>query len=226
MQCLSARRLYLGMESRGRMHPKVVALLEREQYEQRTEAWYSRRRGLITASDAPAALGVKPFPSFSGCPRSECLKKKVSGSFQGNIFCAHGIRLEDEARDLAAAALGVKIMDVGLLVHPDLPWLGASPDGVTTCGRAVEIKCPMRRAIVPGKQPGHYFPQVQVQMEVMDVESTLWIEYQPVGQDHTFACICIRQGVSLPSIAWGPCRLSPHLAPHLRALGRPRSPGS
>lgn len=38
-------------------------------------------------------------------------------------------------------ALGEVAWEVGLVVHPDLPWLGASPDGVTNTGRLIEIKC-------------------------------------------------------------------------------------
>ena len=34
----------------------------------------------------------------------------------------------------------------GLIINPDLPWIGASPDGVVTCAchecGMVEIKCP------------------------------------------------------------------------------------
>lgn len=183
------------------VHPKTIDLLAREQFEQRTPAWYERRKHLMTASDAPAALGVKPYASYAGDPRADCLRKKVSGSFRGSIHTAHGIRLEDTARDLAAQVLGITIFDVGLLVHKDLPWLGASPDGITSCGKCVEIKvcfvshacsaqtggqhvrvslqCPMQRDIVPGKIPAHYFPQVQVQMEVCDLDATVWIEYKP-----------------------------------------------
>lgn len=161
------------------IHPRVVELFAREQLTQRTAAWYARRQTLVTASDAPAALGVKPYASYAGNPRADALRKKVSGSFRGNMFCAHGIRLEDAARDLAAEALGETIFDAGLVIHKDLPWLGASPDGITASGKCVEIKCPMMRAIVPGKTPAHYYPQVQVQMEVCDLDQTIWIEYKP-----------------------------------------------
>ena len=163
----------------GPVHPKVIDLLAREQFEQRTPAWYARRKTLMTASDAAAALGVKPFKTYSGDVRADCLKKKVTGAFRGNMFTAHGVRLEDTARDMAAELMGDTIFDVGLIVHPDYPWLGASPDGVTASGRCVEIKCPMKREIVPGRVPSHYIPQIQLQMEVCNLDATLWIEFLP-----------------------------------------------
>jgi hypothetical protein len=65
------------------------------------------------------------------------------------------------------------------LVHPDIPWLAASPDGITSTGRMIEIKCPMRRRIDPGHVPHHYYPQVQVQMEVCGLDSCYFCQWQP-----------------------------------------------
>ena len=145
------------------MHPRVQELIASPQWTQRTPEWYEARRGLITASDAAAALGIKPFASYKGCPRAELLKKKLENRPFFNIFVEHGQKYEDEARDLAMAQLDMSAIDLGLLRHPELHWLGASPDGVTTCGKCIEIKCPLRRRIVPGEVPSHYQPQVKSQ---------------------------------------------------------------
>lgn len=161
------------------MDPRVSALLARPQLVQRTPEWYEARRELITASDCAAALGIKPYASYKGCPRSELLTKKLENRPFFNIFVEHGNKYEDEARDAAMAQLGMQPLDFGLLRHPTLPWLGASPDGVTTCGRCIEIKCPLRRKIVPGEVPHHYVPQVQVQMQVCGLDETLFVQYRP-----------------------------------------------
>lgn len=163
------------------MHPQTSALLAREQFEQRTPQWYAVRRDLLTASDAAAALDIKPFPSYRGSSRAELVRRKASPSDAPlvNMFVAHGQRYEDEARELAMAALGDTAYDVGLVRHAALPWLAASPDGVTASGRLVEIKCPLKRRIEPGCIPHHYWPQVQVQMECCDVDSTLFCQYKP-----------------------------------------------
>lgn len=69
---------------------------------------------------------------------------------------------EDQVRDRACAALGIECKDVGLLIHEQHSWLGASPDGVTSCGRLMEIKCPYKRKPIPYEVPHHYWPQIQV----------------------------------------------------------------
>jgi putative phage-type endonuclease len=160
-------------------HPGLVRLRAREDIEQRTPAWYEARRGLLTASDVAAALGIRPFKSYKGDPRADALTKKLDNHPFSNVYCAHGQKWEDAARDLAMSALGDVAFDFGLLVHPTEPWLAASPDGVTLTGRCIEIKCPLSRKIVPGEVPHHYVPQIQTQMEVCDLDSTVFIQFKP-----------------------------------------------
>jgi putative phage-type endonuclease len=163
------------------MTDAVERLSACRQYAQRTPEWYAARGDLITASDAAAALDIKPYETYKGSPRAELLKRKA-GTSTANIPSAilmHGVKHEDEARDLYVARTGEEVFEFGLLIHPDLPWLGASPDGVTRSGKLVEIKCPVSRAIEPGKVPEHYVPQIQVCMEVMDLERCVFIQYKP-----------------------------------------------
>lgn len=161
------------------MHPAVTKLLQRKQWAQRTPEWYDIRKGLVTASDAAAILGIPPFASFKGDPRAETLEKKLSSAPLRSMAAVHGVKYEQEACDAAMRALGETAIEFGLLVHEKLPWLAASPDGITTNGFAIEIKCPTRRRIEPGHIPHHYYPQVQVQMEVCDVPATYFIQYKP-----------------------------------------------
>lgn len=163
-------------------HPKTRALLAREQFVQRSPEWFAVRRDLLTASDAASALDIKPYPTYTGSPRDALVLSKTGKEKPfANAFVAHGQRYEDEARALAMAALGETVYDVGLVRHADLAWLAASPDGVTSAGKLVEIKCPLKRNIEPGHVPHHYWPQVQVQMECCDVDSTLFVQYKPAG---------------------------------------------
>jgi len=161
------------------MHPAVVKLLQRKQWAQRTPEWYDIRKGLVTASDAAAILGIPPFASFKGDPRAETMEKKLLSAPLRSMAAVHGVKYEQEACDMAMRALGETALEFGLLVHDKLPWLAASPDGVTTRGFAIEIKCPTKRKINPGHIPHHYYPQVQVQMEVCDLPATYFIQYKP-----------------------------------------------
>lgn len=165
--------------SQMHLHPRTAALLGRPQYVQRTAEWFEARRDMLTASDVAAALGIKPYPSYRGNIRQELLRKKVANKPLVSMFLTHGQRYEDDARDLMASAMGEVCYDVGLVRHPDVPWLGASPDGVTRSGKLVEIKCPLKRTIEPGVVPHHYYPQIQIQMEVADVDSTIFVQYKP-----------------------------------------------
>ena len=68
---------------------------------------------------------------------------QAGGGSGGSSFMAHGVQYEDEARVKYEAIAGERVLEYGLMVHPDpaLSWLGASPDGVTeTTGRLLEIK--------------------------------------------------------------------------------------
>ena len=66
-------------------------------------------------------------------------------------------------------------------------FLGGSPDGIsvdvniTECSvlSQVEVKCPMRRKIKHGQIPTYYFPQVQLNMFILDLDYTDFIEYIP-----------------------------------------------
>lgn len=160
------------------IHPQVQKLLKTPQYAQRTPEWYEVRKNLMTASNAAAALGIKPYESFRGDPRAECIKQIVSGSFKGNAATRHGCEHEDAVRDRYCDITGEKALDFGLIVHPKYPWLAASPDGITLSGRMIEIKCPMHRQIVPGEVPHHYYPQIQTQMEVCDLDSCAFVQWK------------------------------------------------
>lgn len=160
------------------VHHAVPKLLARPQYEQRTPEWYDVRKGLMTASDAAGALGI---PAFKGQRnvRDSLLKQKVSGTFTGNHMTRHGQDNEDQVRERAMQAVGEIAFEVGLVVHPELTWLGASPDGVTNTGRLIEIKCPFKRKPIPNYIPAHYYPQIQVQLECTDLDECYFIQWQP-----------------------------------------------
>ena len=160
-------------------HPATTRLRRRKDYAQRTPEWFAIRQGLLTASDAASALDIKPYASYRGSSRAELLRKKVSNAPLNNMFVVHGQKYEDEARSWACAAMGEEAHDIGLVVHDTHAWLAASPDGVTRSGKLMEIKCPLKRTIEPGQIPHHYYPQVQVQMEVCDIDQTIFVQYKP-----------------------------------------------
>lgn len=168
------------------MHPHVARLLETPQYQQLSDEWFKVRKTLVTASIAAAALQIKPYDSFVGCPRETSIEQTVTSSFKGSVATRHGQKYEDHVRDMFGAIMGKRVYELGLIRHVDvhgpekgLEWLGVSADGITEHNELVEIKAPYRRTIIPGECPHHYWPQCQVQMECLDVDVCFFVEWQP-----------------------------------------------
>jgi len=157
------------------MHPKIEALISKEYEAQRSDAWLALRGNMLTASDAATAIGVNPYEK----PEGLILKKCGENTFFGNAATEHGNKYEDEARDIYCERHGEVTHEIGLYPHPTYDWLGGSPDGVTESGKLIEIKCPMRRSIVPGEVPGHYIPQIQLLMDILELEECDFIQYKP-----------------------------------------------
>tara|TARA_Y100000780_G_scaffold162664_1_gene147494 strand:- start:76010 stop:77905 length:1896 start_codon:yes stop_codon:yes gene_type:complete len=162
--------------------------------EQRTPEWFRMREGKITASDGGVVLGKNKYePEYKFI-----LKKTIGAPFNSNKFCYHGKKLEEPATMVYAYRMNVRVDEFGLMGHPTIPFLGASPDGICNkfkydkkhrskyVGRMLEIKCPLSRFTWqkeglpitdldnPGNKevicPSYYWIQVQLQLECCDLE--------------------------------------------------------
>ena len=149
-------------------------LIAQEYAEQRSQEWLDLRENMITASDAASAIGESPYESEDAFVKKKVLRTK----WAGNEATAHGTLLEPIVRDLYDQKYNRKSHEIGLVQHRDYPWLGASPDGVTEDGILVEIKCPKSRKIT-SNVPKHYWPQVQLQLEITDLEECDFVQYRP-----------------------------------------------
>lgn len=160
-------------------HPKIDALLAIPQPEQRTEAWYAARHTRLTASDAATALGLNPYET----PEALILKKCGLGErFEGNEATAHGQKWEPYVAEKFCREYGYTHYEGGLLPHPEIPFLGGSPDGLLVNAEGecalLEIKCPLRRRIT-GVVPVYYMPQLQLLMSICDLEKAYFVEFKP-----------------------------------------------
>jgi putative phage-type endonuclease len=149
-------------------------LLAAEYAEQRSQEWLDLRDQMITASDVASAIGDNHYETPDAFVKKKVLKTK----WAGNAATEHGTLLEPLVRDLYDQRTGRKSHEIGLVQHRQYPWLGASPDGVTEDGLLIEIKCPLTRKI-EAKVPKHYWPQVQLQLEITDLEECDFIQYRP-----------------------------------------------
>jgi len=150
---------------------------------QRTPQWYDARHNMITASDVAQAIGKGKF----GSQRAFVARKadpKGAGASGAKCFAPPlrwGVKYEPVANDLYRNICGggCRVYDFGLLQHPVVPFIGASPDGVTELGVMLEIKCPWRRTVVTTDEvPEHYMLQIQTQLEVCDLEECDFFEVQ------------------------------------------------
>jgi len=157
-------------------------LIAQEYAEQRSQEWLDLRENMITASDAASAIGESRYESEDAFVKKKVLRTK----WAGNAATEHGTRLEPLVRDLYDAKYNRKSHEIGLVQHREYPWLGASPDGVTEDGILVEIKCPLTRKIEPNV-PKHYWPQVQLQLEITDLEECDFVQYRPAKNESSEA---------------------------------------
>lgn len=153
---------------------------------QGTDEWLEARKQMITASDVPSILGEN-FPQTA----SKVVYQKVVSIVnrqdgmkpqERNEAMNWGIAYEKEAAERFIKETGHKLVFVGLLRHPSIPTLGASPDGITWCGKILEIKCPYNkigdslRAI-----PKRYVGQVETQLAVTGFNNAYFVQYRPPG---------------------------------------------
>ncbi len=150
------------------MHPDVSRLLNQKQWVQRTKEWFEIRSTLFTASSDVAGI-----LSTRTSTQNKVICKKLgwdSAPFQGNKYTEHGIKFEEIAKQIYQIKNQCTIYDLGLLKHPTIDCLGASPDGICSTGRLIEIKVPSARRPQLGIIPKKYWIQMQVQMQVCQVK--------------------------------------------------------
>lgn len=128
---------------------------------QRSEAWFKEREGKLTASTFGQACGLGPGSR-------QQLWRKMMGlepAFEGNSATDWGTESEPKALQAYASSRIVDIETVGFIAHPELKWLGGSPDLLADNDGMGEIKCPFGQEIYPDV-PAYYMAQMQGLMEI------------------------------------------------------------
>lgn len=132
------------------------------------EEWLAARLRLLTATDGPAVLGVHPWRSAM---RVWGEKRGLLGPIDPSLRMEIGLFLEPKVAELFVRERGLPITlpESRLMVHPSLPWMGASIDRIVEdplCGKGVlEIKT-TTLDVDPENLPLHWQVQVQQQLEV------------------------------------------------------------
>tara|TARA_B100001173_G_scaffold202685_1_gene174836 strand:+ start:6456 stop:7760 length:1305 start_codon:yes stop_codon:yes gene_type:complete len=167
----------------------VINISKLKQPVQRSQEWYDARYNKITASEIASVIGtdtsniseselkkIYKKPAFKNS--YELLKTKIlkNDTFKGNIYTDWGILFEPIATLIYERRNNTHIIEFGLIEHPILEIIAASPDGITQHDATmIEIKAPYSRKL-SGTVPLNYWIQMQLQMETCNLEKCDFVE--------------------------------------------------
>lgn len=152
--------------------------------------WHAKRCGRITASrfKSVMALGKKDKKPLQ--ERDDYLAELVLERLTGKSIgipmtppMLYGKDVEPHARAAYEAARGVLVRQVDFIIHPEHPFVGASPDGLVDADGGMEAKCPWNpiihmRTLING-MPDEHIPQVQGNLWVTGRKWWDFISYDP-----------------------------------------------
>ncbi len=163
------------------VHPQIEILNKIPQMLQRSPEWFESRKMRITASEIGSVLGVNPYKS-----RNVFWKEKLSilrgepeKERKYSFISEHGVKYEPVVQNIIRKRFPENpfpLYEYGMICHPTISFLGASPDGVLFDGTMVEIKCPPTRVISPYTIVPYYYSQMQLQMECCNFDRCEFIE--------------------------------------------------
>jgi putative phage-type endonuclease len=158
---------------------------------QRDEQWHQERIGKITASRmkdlmARSKKDGKPLKAASDY-MEDLLAERLTGkqkTIPTTYAMERGTMMEPQGLAAYSAAAGVFAEDVPFTPHPDLPYVGASPDGEIGEDGLVELKCPesITKHVTYLRDGAHveeYWWQVQCQLWVTDRAWCDLVSYHP-----------------------------------------------
>lgn len=140
--------------------------------EQRSPAWHALRAGRLTGSRIKDVMAkskrdgkyLKARQDYMLELATERLTGLVSEEFWAKAT-EWGKLHEDYAKAAVEAKTGHFVTEGGFHIHPELPFVGASPDGLVGDDAGLELKCPFNSLnhveTLLGGMPEEHIPQVQ-----------------------------------------------------------------
>lgn len=155
--------------------------------------WLAARAGCLTASAIADMLAkTKTGEAASRANlRARLVAERLTGIPQdgfSNAAMQWGNEQEPFARAAYEIHSGNLVDQTGLVMHPNIPYAGASPDGlIDECG-LVEIKCPNTAThieyLLSGSPPKKYQPQMTWQMECTGRQWCDFVSFDPRMPEH------------------------------------------
>ncbi|MBR02765.1 MAG: hypothetical protein CL394_05500 [Acidiferrobacteraceae bacterium] len=143
---------------------------------QGSDEWLEARKGLLNASTAAAAAGMRGAYSS----RAECWRQYMGQKMKVNSHMVFGSEHEEDARHDGEIAISALSFPTGLFIHREHDWLGASPDGEFLQLGLHEIKC--RNSEPYSAISPQHMAQIQVQLACADYDQCIFQSWTPIRQ--------------------------------------------
>lgn len=173
------------------------------------QAWRAQRCGYLTASVAEEVCkrlkNGKPAASYED-RMAKVICERLTG-LPVNTYTTPAMEWgkahEEEAAEAYEGASGLVALGDGetFIPHPEVPWLGASPDRFVGDDGLVEIKCPETlthiQRVMSGVIPAQYIRQMQVQCLCTGAKWVDFVDFDPrlVGTKYTHLALWVKRYV-------------------------------
>ena len=136
---------------------------------QQTPEWFAQRAGKVTASRVADVMAKVKSGEAAGRAnyRAQLVAERLTGTAAesySNAAMQWGTDTEPYARMAYEAATGNLVLETGFVLHPEIGFSGASPDGLIGNDGLVEIKCPNTAThidyLLASTVPEKYKPQM------------------------------------------------------------------
>jgi putative phage-type endonuclease len=157
--------------------------------EQKSREWFTARLGKLTASKCDDALATTKTgeSAYRKRLRLELLSERLTGLntvVPETPAMRWGTENEGVARAKFASVTGLKVEEVGFIEHPLIKGLGCSPDGLTSDGGVLEIKCPQGPKHIENffsnRVPKEYQAQLLCQIACTGRKFAHWVTFHPM----------------------------------------------
>jgi len=157
--------------------------------EQGSDEWKQARLGHVTASNMAEVMS-KGKGTGEAVGRYKYKVRLVAerltmtaGESYTNAAMQWGIEQEQFACIAYEAQKETFVDKIGFVLHPDIKWLGVSPDRIVGQDGLIEVKCPNTTThldyLFDNKVPAEYYKQIQCQLWVTGRQWCDFVSYDP-----------------------------------------------